>query len=194
MGVEGWLLCCDKTSVQGVAKAPHTPNAHPRPLDTHTSTPTPNRCAAHGQYEQGVGLALEGRRLDKLAAVVEASGCSPGLLSYALKVCQGLVINRDFRQQVRGLCVCVCVVVRLVTGVGCVASSQTPSAGFLPPPHRHHDTHTQVLTLLISLYERSPAPDYGVIAQCLMFLDDAPRVARILDTLARGSEVRGCVC
>eukprot|EP00878_Enallax_costatus_P026640 GHUV01028595.1.p1 GENE.GHUV01028595.1~~GHUV01028595.1.p1 ORF type:complete len:303 (+),score=82.68 GHUV01028595.1:207-1115(+) len=60
-----------------------------------------NRCCEHGQFEQAVGVALEGRRLDKLEEVVQRSNDVPATLGYALKVCQKLVINRDFRQQVR---------------------------------------------------------------------------------------------
>ena len=61
----------------------------------------PCRCCEHGQFEQAVGVALEGRRLDKLEEVVQRSNDVPATLGYALKVCQKLVINRDFRQQVR---------------------------------------------------------------------------------------------
>jgi hypothetical protein len=48
----------------------------------------------------------------------------------------------------------------------------------------------QVLRLLIRLYEECDQPDYVVICQCLMFLDDAPEVAKILNKLlSSGSEV-----
>lgn len=40
-----------------------------------------------------------------------------------------------------------------------------------------------MLQLLIRLYEGSAQPDYTVICQCLMFLDDAPEVAKILNNL-----------
>ncbi len=56
----------------------------------------------------------------------------------------------------------------------------------------------QVLRLLIELYEGVPNPDFDVVCQCLMFLDDAPEVARILERLLRGSEAsflaRGFPC
>jgi hypothetical protein len=45
-------------------------------------------------------VALEGRRLDKLEEVVGRSTDAAATLGYALRVCQQLVINRDFRQQV----------------------------------------------------------------------------------------------
>lgn len=47
----------------------------------------------------------------------------------------------------------------------------------------------QVLRLLIKLYESVENPDWVKVAQCLLFLDDAPEVAKILDRLLRGSEV-----
>jgi 26S proteasome regulatory subunit N2 len=47
----------------------------------------------------------------------------------------------------------------------------------------------QVLQLLIRLYEDCPEPDYSVICQCLMFLDDAPGVAKILNQLISSSGV-----
>eukprot|EP00879_Flechtneria_rotunda_P005574 GHRR01005868.1.p1 GENE.GHRR01005868.1~~GHRR01005868.1.p1 ORF type:complete len:994 (+),score=408.14 GHRR01005868.1:347-3328(+) len=102
-----------------------------------------NRCCEHAQFEQAVGVALEGRRLDKLEEVVSRSNDQAATLSYALRVCQQLVVNRDFRQQ--------------------------------------------VLRMLIRLYEDTFEPQYVVICQCLMFLDDAPEVAKILTKLINGS-------
>jgi hypothetical protein len=101
------------------------------------------RCCKDGQFEQAVGVALESRRLDKLEEVVGRSTNPAATLAYALRVCQALVINRDFRQQ--------------------------------------------VLQLLIRLYEDCSEPDYTVICQCLMFLDDAPGVAKILNKLISSS-------
>ena len=46
-----------------------------------------------------------------------------------------------------------------------------------------------MLRLLIKLYERAEQPDWISIAQCLMFLDDAPEVAKILHRLLQGTEV-----
>lgn len=45
----------------------------------------------------------------------------------------------------------------------------------------------QVLRLLIRLYEDCSEPDYVVICQCLMFLDDAPEVSKILNKLVNSS-------
>lgn len=46
-----------------------------------------------------------------------------------------------------------------------------------------------MLRLLIKLYESVERPDWVNICQCLLFLDDAPEVAHILDRLLKGSEV-----
>jgi hypothetical protein len=48
-------------------------------------------------------VALEGRRLDRLESLVAAAPDKPAILGYALRVCQKLVVNRDFRQQVRAI-------------------------------------------------------------------------------------------
>jgi hypothetical protein len=61
-----------------------------------------SRCCEAGYYEQAVGVAMEGRRLDKLEQIITRSSNMVATLSYALGVCQKLVTNRDFRQQVRG--------------------------------------------------------------------------------------------
>ncbi|KAK9829302.1 hypothetical protein WJX72_005032 [[Myrmecia] bisecta] len=103
-----------------------------------------DRCYRDGQFEQAVGIALESRRLDKLEQTIKASPDLVQTLTYSLNVCQQLVVNREFRQQ--------------------------------------------VLRLLIRLYESSPKPDWVSISQCLMFLDDAPEVAKILNMLLKGSE------
>ena len=58
------------------------------------------RCFRDGQYEQAVGIALEARQLDKLEETIRASPDTVQTLTYALKVSQTLVINREFRQQV----------------------------------------------------------------------------------------------
>lgn len=59
-----------------------------------------HRCFTDGQYEQAIGIALEARRLDKLEEAVSRTPDTAATLVYALQVCQRMVINRDFRQQV----------------------------------------------------------------------------------------------
>ena len=61
------------------------------------------RCCEANYYEQAVGVAMEGRRLDKLEQIITRSNNTVATLSYALGVCQKLVTNRDFRQQVGGV-------------------------------------------------------------------------------------------
>ncbi len=64
-----------------------------------------HRCFRDGQYEQGVGIALESRRLDKLEEAVHRAPDTVTILRYALRVCQRVVASKDFRLQVN---VCHC--------------------------------------------------------------------------------------
>jgi hypothetical protein len=59
-----------------------------------------SRCFTDGQFEQAIGIALESRRLDKLEEAVRRAADAAATLDYALQVCQRMVINRQFRQQV----------------------------------------------------------------------------------------------
>ena len=59
-----------------------------------------HRCFRDGQYEQGVGIALESRRLDKLEEAVHRAPDTVAILRYALRVCQRVVASKDFRLQV----------------------------------------------------------------------------------------------
>ena len=61
----------------------------------------PCRCFTDGQFEQAVGIALETRRLDKLEEAVHRSPDTVGILTYALRVCQDLVVSREFRFEAR---------------------------------------------------------------------------------------------
>lgn len=101
------------------------------------------RCLHDGQYEQAIGVALEVRRLDLLETAIKASPDASAILKYSLQVCQRLVIQRSFRQE--------------------------------------------VLKLLIRLCEAAPEPDWVNICQCLMFLDNASEVAKILHRLLHSS-------
>ena len=47
----------------------------------------------------------------------------------------------------------------------------------------------QVLRLLIKLYESVENPDWVSISQCLLLLDDAPEVAKVIERLLKGTEV-----
>lgn len=77
-------------------------HSHETRNSTTPNTPHAHRCCLHGQFEQAVGVALEARRLDKLEEVIARSSDSLKTLKYALRCCQGLIVNRDFRQQVCG--------------------------------------------------------------------------------------------
>ena len=57
------------------------------------------RCFRDGQYEQGVGIALESKRLDKLEEAVHRAPDTVAILRYALRVCQRVVASKDFRFQ-----------------------------------------------------------------------------------------------
>ncbi|KXZ53596.1 hypothetical protein GPECTOR_6g513 [Gonium pectorale] len=61
-----------------------------------------DKCLAAGQYEQAIGVALEGRRLDALEGAIMRAAAGEErtrVLKYALRVCQTLIVSREFRQQ-----------------------------------------------------------------------------------------------
>ncbi len=64
------------------------------------------RCFRDGQFEQAVGIALEARRLDKVDQAVQKAPDKVATLTYALRVCQNLVISREFRFEVDYLACC----------------------------------------------------------------------------------------
>eukprot|EP01102_Stenamoeba_stenopodia_P013510 TRINITY_DN4394_c0_g1_i1.p1 TRINITY_DN4394_c0_g1~~TRINITY_DN4394_c0_g1_i1.p1 ORF type:complete len:951 (-),score=235.34 TRINITY_DN4394_c0_g1_i1:34-2886(-) len=59
-----------------------------------------DRCFSEGEFKQALGVALESRRLDKIADSIRRSGNIPQMLSYCFDVCMSLVSSRDFRQTV----------------------------------------------------------------------------------------------
>jgi hypothetical protein len=79
-------------------------------------------------------VALEARRLDKLEEAIMRSTESLKTLKYALRCCQGLIINRDFRQQVSVLasaCVCMSACLRLRShNLRCLLSGPHYQQGF----------------------------------------------------------------
>lgn len=199
----------------------------------HPLCALPCRCFADGQFEQAVGIALETRRLDKLEEAVHRSPDTVGILTYALHVCQDLVVSREFRFEARCSCarealhasaqqrklkLCLLTASRacdkrlLARKTEASRSIQLVLAGNrravgLAPGALHilgrpgtalcpcclevsSCVHCQVLRLLIKLYESVDNPDWASICQCLMFLDDAAEVAKILARLLKGSQVR----
>ena len=60
-----------------------------------------------------------------------------------------------------------------------------------PPLLTRPRVSSQVLRVLVKLYEQAAAgTDCVSVCQCLMFLDDAPAAAALLERLIDGSEVR----
>jgi 26S proteasome regulatory subunit N2 len=148
------------------------------------------RCFTDGQYQQAIGIALESRRLDKLEEAVVSSGDPPAHLAYALRVCQTLVTSREFRRTVRARA---------------AAHIRTPDALDRAPAPGADAASTcarvwavtgsrrlsQVLRVLVKLYEAAGGnTDYVSVCQCLMFLDDAPAAAALLERLISGNEAR----
>eukprot|EP01132_Coremiostelium_polycephalum_P003896 gene3896-4863_t len=63
------------------------------------------RCFKEGSYKQALGIALESRRLDIIEKSISESGNVPGMLNYCLHICNSLVSNRHFRQNVLSILV-----------------------------------------------------------------------------------------
>ncbi|QDZ20143.1 regulatory subunit of 26S proteasome [Chloropicon primus] len=97
------------------------------------------RCLEDGQLEQAIGIALDSCHLDLLRTVAEHGQFDKKLLTYALRVCQNLIVSRKFREK--------------------------------------------ALRLMVDLFKQLDQPDWIVISQCLMFLDEAAAVAEILTNL-----------
>lgn len=58
------------------------------------------RCFAHHQFKQALGLALETRRMDIFERSITGSTDVAGMLSYAFKVCMSLIENRQTRDEI----------------------------------------------------------------------------------------------
>ena len=78
-----------------------------------------------------MGIALEARQLDKLEETIQASPDVVQTLTYALKVSQTLVINREFRQQVGASLWLLCIAAALQSSQALVTSQKQP----LDPEH-----------------------------------------------------------
>ncbi len=57
------------------------------------------RCFDHGQYEQALGIAVESRRLDRVAQCITRSGKIEAMLSYCYQLCKTVVQSRRYRNQ-----------------------------------------------------------------------------------------------
>lgn len=61
------------------------------------------RCIAQGQVEMAVGMAVEARRLDRLRGVIEVTEeDQAALIVYGLNLVSQTVVQRTFRDEVRG--------------------------------------------------------------------------------------------
>lgn len=58
------------------------------------------RCYSDGQHMQGLGIALESRRLDRIEKAILRSNDVPGLLDFSFNFCRLHVSSRKFRQDV----------------------------------------------------------------------------------------------
>jgi len=53
---------------------------------------------------------------------------------------------------------------------------------------QNHNFRQKILRLLVELYQKNSVPDYLSVSECLVFLDDAPAVAAILNNLVRSGD------
>jgi len=102
-----------------------------------------DRSFKDGEFKQALGIGIESRRLDKFNESILLSGDVPGMLGYALDVCQSIT-SKNFRQT--------------------------------------------VFRTIVELYRTLVNPDYVMICQILIFLDDAQGVSDILLNLIKGDE------
>ncbi|XP_075085413.1 26S proteasome non-ATPase regulatory subunit 1 homolog A [Nicotiana tabacum] len=100
-----------------------------------------DKCIVDGKYQQAIGMAIECRRLDKVAEAIVCSDNVDATLAYCSNVSHNFVNRREYR--------------------------------------------SEVLRLLVDVYEKSPSPNYLSMCQWLMFLDKPESVASILEKLLR---------
>lgn len=100
-----------------------------------------DKCIVDGKYQQAIGMAIECRRLDKVAEAIVSSDNVDATLAYCSNVSHNFVNRREYR--------------------------------------------SEVLRLLVDVYEKSPSPNYLSMCQWLMFLDKPESVASILEKLLR---------
>ncbi|MCD7454893.1 26S proteasome non-ATPase regulatory subunit 1 A [Datura stramonium] len=99
------------------------------------------KCIVDRKYQQAIGMAIECRRLDKVAEAIVRSDNVDATLAYCSNVSHNFVSRRVYR--------------------------------------------SEVLRLLVEVYEGTPSPNYLSMCQWLMFLDKPEDVARILEKLLR---------
>ncbi|WMV31378.1 hypothetical protein MTR67_024763 [Solanum verrucosum] len=99
------------------------------------------KCIVDRKYQQAIGMAIECRRLDKVAEAIVRSDNVDATLAYCSNVSHNFVSRRVYR--------------------------------------------SEVLRLLVEVYEGTPSPNYLSMCQWLMFLDKPENVASILEKLLR---------
>ncbi|KAF3636701.1 26S proteasome non-ATPase regulatory subunit 1 -like protein A [Capsicum annuum] len=99
------------------------------------------KCIVDRKCQQAIGMAIECRRLDKVAEAIVRSDNVDATLAYCSNVSHNFVSRRVYR--------------------------------------------SEVLRLLVEVYEGTPSPNYLSMCQWLMFLDKPEDVARILEKLLR---------
>ncbi|KAK4717092.1 hypothetical protein R3W88_015430 [Solanum pinnatisectum] len=99
------------------------------------------KCIVDRKYQQAIGMAIECRRLDKVAEAIVRSDNVDATLAYCSNVSHNFVSRRVYR--------------------------------------------SEVLRLLVEVYEGTRSPNYLSMCQWLMFLDKPENVASILEKLLR---------
>ncbi|XP_060212757.1 26S proteasome non-ATPase regulatory subunit 1 homolog A-like [Lycium barbarum] len=102
------------------------------------------KCIVDKKYQQAIGMAIECRRLDKVAEAIVRSDNVDATLAYCSNVSHNFVSRRVYR--------------------------------------------SEVLRLLVEVYEKTPSPNYLIMCQWLMFLDKPEDVASILEKLLRSEK------
>ncbi|XP_059317768.1 26S proteasome non-ATPase regulatory subunit 1 homolog A-like [Lycium ferocissimum] len=102
------------------------------------------KCIVDKKYQQAIGMAIECRRLDKVAEAIVRSDNVDATLAYCSNVSHNFVSRRVYR--------------------------------------------SEVLRLLVEVYEKTPSPNYLSMCQWLMFLDKPEDVASILEKLLRSEK------
>jgi 26S proteasome regulatory subunit N2 len=123
------------------------------------------RCFQDKEFKQALGISLESRRLDKVEECIKRAGMLRSASFADRRVTNPWTCSADDPKDILSYCYLVCQ--DLVT---------------------NGQFRQLVLRKLVDLYMGLPTPDYVNVCQCLMFLNDADGVAKILNQLVRGSE------
>lgn len=64
------------------------------------------RCIEEKKYQQAIGMAIECRRLDKIAKAIKESGNVDATLSYCSNISHNFVSRREYRSEVSIIMIC----------------------------------------------------------------------------------------